>query len=303
MFGLTKEYSDYYSSVAKSFRTVFSQYIDAFVIIGSGLSESYSQFEIVEKIPYSAVDGFPKIGVAGHLGEFVLCKVNTKNILFFSGRVHFYEGRKLTDLLIVPALAAYLGVKDILVTNAAGGLNHSFEVSDIMLIEDLMSFMFLSVDQLFRVVIPANAGISYAAVEMDSGIHINNKKNGFTPIHIRGNLRNEINHDLLHRMKDNLIQRKQHFRCGTLLSVQGPNYETPAEIRMYSKIADAIGMSTVPELIFGSRLGLRQLGVSIITNKLNPIKPDFLSHEEVVIAGKNANRALSELFSGYSEII
>jgi purine-nucleoside phosphorylase len=219
---------------------------DVAVILGSGLGGFEQKLENSIIVPYADIPGFPEVNVAGHAGLLGFGDLSGKKVLVFSGRFHFYEGHKLTTTVLPVQLAAALGAKHLIVTNAAGGINESYGVGDFMNIMDTLRIM--------------KSGIG-APLEWP-----------------------RISSALVHQDMVQLAAKKTGLKVhnGTYLFVTGPNYETPAEIRMFRYMgADAVGMSTVPELIEAGKLGLKCAGISLITNAASGVTDVVLDHADV----------------------
>jgi len=221
------------------------------LILGSGLGELAEEFEDKIKIKTGEIPNYPRPTVEGHAGNLVFGKLNGADLVGFQGRIHFYESGKVENA-IYPVLVAYeLGAKILIVTNAAGGLNKNFKPGDLMVIADHINFMFLNPLKIFSPNIDRRNHPAYdeklRRIAVETGVELG-------------------------------IPVREGVYCG----VRGPNYETPAEVEMLRKIgSDAVGMSTVPEVITANYLGMRVLGISCITNYAAGISPHKLSHEEV----------------------
>ena len=221
-------------------------YFDVAVILGSGLGPFAEQFEDSKSIPYSKIPGFGTVTVEGHSGTLHSGKIGNKSVLGFAGRFHAYEGHNWNSVLATVHLAASLNVRHILITNAAGGCNPQFEPGDLMLIRD-----YLYMGQI-RTDVGKRFPLRYDPTDLAEKAH-------------RVALENAIN-----------------LNEGTYCYVSGPTYETKAEVRAFRKMgADAIGMSTVPELQEATILGIPCLGISLITNKSTGMGTTTLTHDEV----------------------
>lgn len=234
------------------------------IILGSGLGDLAEEFEDKIKIKTVDIPNYPISTVEGHAGNLVFGKLNDVNVLGFQGRIHFYESGKIENV-IYPVLVAYeLGTRILIVTNAAGGLNKNFKPGDLMVIADHINFMFLNPLKIFR------ADTRFNKPAYDENLRKIAIKTG--------------------------IDLSLPVREGVYCSVRGPNYETPAEVEMLKKIgADAVGMSTVPEVITANYLGMRVLGISCITNYAAGISPTKLSHEEVTEVAQKVKNEFSLL--------
>ena len=244
------------------------------VILGSGLGCAADQLISGGGISVDYVDipGMPRPHVVGHHGALVCGQVNDQCVVMLKGRVHWYEGRGLDDVLFGVRLLAGLGIRSLLVTNAAGGINPQFSPGDLMLIRSHLRPLLYTV--------PATVPT------MHSGPSSNLK--ALEIQESRGLWCDDLRAAAL------LIKTSLRIHEGTYAMMPGPCYETPAEIRMLQKIgADAVGMSTVPEAVEASSLGLSVLGVSCITNCAAGLTDQTLSHSEVTATAS----AVSEQFT------
>ncbi|MDR0897024.1 MAG: purine-nucleoside phosphorylase [Oscillospiraceae bacterium] len=230
---------------------------DVGIILGSGLGDSLEALlGDLRRIPYDQIPGFPRPTVAGHSGEWVTGKVGALRVAAMRGRFHFYEGHALADIALPVRVMRALGVKTLLVTNAAGGVNRDFAPGTLMLISDMINF----------------SGINplIGAHEEAFGARFSDMTHAFTPA-----LR-ELAQRCAGEMGLSLPE-------GVYMWFSGPSYETPAEIRMARILgADAVGMSTVPEVIVASQCGMAVLGISCITNLAAGVTGQALNHQEVL---------------------
>jgi purine-nucleoside phosphorylase len=226
------------------------------LVLGSGLGFfADTELEDPVRVPYAALDSFPRSTVEGHAGCFVAGRVGPVPVLCMQGRFHYYEGYDLSAVTLPIRVMARLGVEVLLLTNAAGGIDPSFKPGDFMLIEDHINL------------IGANPlrGANDAAV----GPRFPDMTTAWD-----ASLRDHA----LSVARDEGIP----LRRGVYLAVSGPSFETPAEIRAFRTLgADAVGMSTVPECIVARHAGLRVAGISCITNAAAGMGEEPLSHEEV----------------------
>ena len=225
------------------------------IVLGSGLGDFAQQVEKSAEISYDSLPGFPVSTVAGHAGKLIFGYVRSVPVVVMQGRVHYYEGYSMEQVVAPIRLMGMLGAKKLLLTNAAGGVNTDFTPGDLMVITDHIS--------------------------------------AFVPSPLRGENPEELGPRFpdMSRVYDEDMGRAvltageklgQSLRQGVYLQWQGPNYETPAEIRMFRTLgADAVGMSTVCEAIAARHMGLRVCAISCITNMACGILPQPLSHEEV----------------------
>ena len=233
------------------------------VILGSGLGDFAARMQ-GDEISFQSLPGFPVPTVKGHSGRFIVGKATA----VVAGRVHYYEGHSIQDVVLPVFLLHRLGVRTLVVTNAAGGVNRSYSVGELVLIRDHVNFM--GVNPL-RGPIPGH------------GPRFPDMTAAYDPL-----LR-----DLAHSVSEAPLKE------GVYAGFAGPSYETPAEIRMLAAIgADLVGMSTVPEVIAASYLGMRVLGISCVTNMAAGIFPQPLDHAEVISAGREAGPRFAHLLSG-----
>ena len=225
------------------------------IVLGTGFDLALNGLEKNARISYANIPGFPSVGVPGHRGELVIGACQGTEIMVLRGRAHFYEGLPLSAVTFpVRALAAY-GIRDLLLTNAAGGINPKFRAGDFMLSKDHINFMGTN---------PLRGAIL-------------SKQSPFVDL--------SSPYDATMR---NLLRRaasaaRLNLHQGTYLAVSGPSYETPAEIRAFRILgADAVGMSTVPEAIVARHCGLRVASLSCITNRAAGLSNRPLSHREVL---------------------
>ena len=225
------------------------------IILGSGFHHVLSELEVDKKIPYARLPGFPPVGVVGHSGQLLIGRLGGTPVMVLSGRAHFYEGHPMTVVTFaVRALAAY-GIRDLLLTNAAGGVNRGFRPGDFMVLSDHINFM--GTNPLRGAPQPGLPRFVDLTRAYDEGLS-----------------------RLLARAGRECGVK---LRAGVYLAVCGPSYETPAEIRAFARLgADAVGMSTVPEAIVARQCGLRVAAVSCITNLAAGRSRQTLSHAEVL---------------------
>lgn len=226
------------------------------LILGSGLGVLADEIESAVKIPYQDIPGFPESTVQGHAGQLVVGTLQGKQVIAMQGRFHFYEGHTL-DLVTLPVrVMKKLGVETLIVTNAAGGINTDFEPGDLMLIEDHINLTFRNP------LIGAN--------DEEFGPRFPDMSQAYS-------------RDLRQKAEEIASEQGISIQKGVYVGGIGPNYETPAEIRMMRTMGgDAIGMSTVPEVIVAVHGGMNVLGISCISNMAAGILDQPLSHQEVM---------------------
>jgi purine-nucleoside phosphorylase len=241
------------------------------VVLGSGLGALGDAVDGAVRVPYAEIPGFPATTVHGHAGEFIAGTLEGVPVLLQSGRFHLYEGHDPATVILPVRAFATLGIRTLIVTNAAGGLRSTFRPPLLMLIADHLNLMWRSPlagrvqdgeDRFPDMSEPYDRALRALArtVARDAGIPLDE---------------------------------------GVYAGLLGPTYETPAEIRMLQRIgADAVGMSTVPEVIAARARGMRVLGVSSITNPGAGLTAGVLSHEEVLEAGRQLAADLETIIRG-----
>ena len=235
------------------------------IVLGSGLNALVSSEKEAKSIPYSAFPELPKISVPGHVGRFVFGSPADVPVIFAQGRVHLYEGRSGREVTAFVRLLAEAGVKILILTNAAGSLKPSFSPGDWMMIGDHLN-------------LTGTSSLIGRPEFVDMTETYSSRLRGlFASAATRTGV-------VLHE--------------GVYAGLLGPQYETPAEVRMLQKLgADAVGMSTVLEAIQARALGLEVAGFSCLTNLAAGISPTALSHEEVLETGRTAAEAFRRLLT------
>ncbi|KJR48600.1 Purine nucleoside phosphorylase [Desulfosporosinus sp. I2] len=238
------------------------------IILGSGLGSFADLIEEKIAIPYQEIPHFPVSTVEGHAGQWVFGKVDGLPIVVMQGRFHYYEGYAMHEVTFPIRVMQGLGVKGLLVTNAAGGINPEFRSGDLILIKDHINMMG---DNPLR-----GANLS------SFGPRFPDLSEGYDP---------EWRQKALAIMPNYGIRPQE----GVYAAMSGPNYETPAEIRFLRTIgADMVGMSTVPEVLVANHGGMRVLGISCVTNMAAGILPQKLNHAEVM---ETADRVTKQFVS------
>jgi len=253
---LKTEIINRYKPSADFISNKFQTKIDIGIVAGSGFGEFFSDYELLGEINFKEIPNFPQTTVEGHSGKLLLLNIMGKTCLAFCGRFHIYEGYNPVDIASQSIVSFLLGIERMIFTNAAGGINHYFQVGDCVLIRDTINMLYHSDGELF---------VEYSKThKIFSSVWIDN----ITKI---------------------LLTKQIPFQEGTYLSTTGPSYETPAEIRFFRLLgADCVGMSTILEASVAKKLGINAIGLSLITNKLYEVHPRKVSHNEVIEAGKIA---------------
>ncbi len=226
------------------------------LILGSGLGDFADRLEDKVVIPFSQIPDFPQSTVEGHVGAFVIGAFQGKTVVALQGRIHYYEGQPQQVITVPVRVMALLGVKQLILTNACGGVNLNFTPGDLMLISDHINY---------------SGSSPLIGPNLDQfGPRFPDLSDVYTK---------ELRTKIMKVAEENGIALRQ----GVYIMYSGPNYETPAEIRMFRMMgADAVGMSTVPEAIVAAHCGMEVVGISCITNMAAGVLPQKLNHQEVM---------------------
>ena len=242
------------------------------LVLGSGLGAYADSFENKVVLPFSTIPHFPIPTVSGHPGNLITGSVEGIPCIALQGRLHFYEAYSMRDIAFPIRVLGHLGVPRLIVTNAAGGINTAFQPGDLMLIEDHINLM--GSNPLI------GSGPDVSAPRFPNMSEAYDKDMRETALEVA--------------RREGIILRQ-----GVYIAVSGPSYETPAEIRMCRTLgADAIGMSTVPEVIAAVAMGIRVLGISCITNMAAGIRPRKITHGEVLETTKAVEGKFRFLLNG-----
>lgn len=247
------------------------------LILGSGLNPLAEAVKDADRIAYADIPGFPRPTVEGHAGQLVLGRLQGQEVAIMQGRVHFYEGSPLQQVVLPVRVLQTMGIGILVVTNAAGGINPAFQTGELMLIRDHLNFIGMAGhNPLFG---PNDPGLGPRFPDMSQAYDAELRR-------IAREVASE--HDI-------------PLNEGVYAGLSGPSFETPAEIRFLQIIgADAVGMSTVAEVTVARHGGIRVLGVSGISNMLSaePVPGHQASHEEVLAAGRQIVPRLTALICG-----
>jgi purine-nucleoside phosphorylase len=245
------------------------------VVLGSGLGGFFDRLESPFATPYGEIPGWPSTAVAGHAGRLGIGAIGGKTVAVLSGRAHIYEGHEMDRVVFGARVMARLGVKTLVLTNAAGGINPAFGKGALMVIDDHINFL----------------GRNPLTGPNDDrfGVRFPDMTEVYSP--------------RLRAIADEVAgARGVPVQHGVYIAVPGPSYETPAEIRAFRTLgADAVGMSTVPEAIAARHMGLEVLAISCITNMAAGMLPETLNHEEVFEIANRVKDAFSSLLEGIIE--
>jgi purine-nucleoside phosphorylase len=239
------------------------------LVLGSGLGSFADDFEEAVGIPYEEIPGFVRSTAQGHAGRLVIGKIDSVPVLAMQGRVHYYEGYSLEEVTFPIRTFGLLGVKTIVLTNAAGGINVQLTQGALMVISDHLNLMGVN---------PLRG-----ATDERFGPRFPDMSAVYSPV-----------------LQDIVVDEAKaigvEVRRGIYGALSGPSYETPSEIHLLRNLgADAVGMSTVPEAIVARHMGLEVLGISCITNMAAGISDEPINHEEVMATGDRVRETFAEL--------
>ena len=242
------------------------------IVLGSGLGDYADELTDAKAIDYKDIPYFPVSTVQGHKGRWHTGLLHGKRVCMMQGRFHAYEGYDMQDVTMPVRVMQKLGVKTLVVTNAAGGVNLAFHAGDLMLITDV---------------------INLAGRNPLIGPNLDEFGPRFP------DMTRALDRDLQQLAQDTAIKLNIPLQQGIYCWLSGPTYETPAEIRMVRVLgADAVGMSTVPEIIVARHGGMRVLGISCITNMAAGVLDQPLNHEEVMAMGNKVKDTFQNLLDG-----
>lgn len=232
------------------------------IVLGSGLGDYAESIRVESELPYSEIEGFPVSTVPGHAGKFIFGYLEDIPVVCMKGRVHYYEGYPISDVVLPVRLMKLMGAKILFLTNAAGGVNTSFHAGDLMVIKDQIS--------VFAPNPLIGENIEELGVRFPDMSHVYDE---------------ELQQVIRRAAKDNGIFLQE----GVYTQLTGPSFESPAEIRMLRTIGcDAVGMSTVVEAIAANHMGMKICGISCICNLAAGMTVNPLNHEEVQEAADKA---------------
>lgn len=255
----------------KSIRKVTDFVPKVAIVLGSGLGDYADGIKVVAEIDYKDIKGFPVSTVPGHAGKFIFGYVDEVPVVCMKGRVHYYEGYDITDVVLPARLMHMMGAEILFLTNASGGINKTFSAGTLMLITDHISTF-----------VPnplIGANIDELGTRFPDMSHVYDE---------------DLQEIIKNAAKDNDID----LREGVYIQFTGPSFESPAEIRMAATLgADAVGMSTVVEAIAANHCGMRICGVSCVCNLAAGISPTPLTHDEVQAAANEAAPKFKKLLT------
>lgn len=249
----------------KYIQSIDNSKFDVAIILGTGLGSIVNNIDNKKVIKYQDIPGFPVSTVAGHKGELIIGELEGKKVIAFNGRFHYYEGYAMDQVVFGIRVMKALDIENILVSNAAGGMNPDFQPGDLMIITDHINFMGTNplIGRNFEELGPRFPDMSSA-----------------------------YNKDLIKLAFECATKLNIKAQKGVYAAVSGPTYETPAELRMLRILGgDAVGMSTVPEVIAANHMGMKVLGISCITDMAIADNLEPLDHSKVV---ETANKAMAK---------
>lgn len=238
------------------------------LVLGSGLGDYADHIKIVTEIAYTEIAGFPVSTVPGHAGKFIFGYVGEVPVVCMKGRVHYYEGYPVSDVVLPTRLMKLLGAEILFLTNASGGMNRAFQAGDLMMITD---------------------HIGMFAPNPLIGANIDELGTRFP------DMTSVYDKDLQDIIRNTAKADGIDLKEGVYVQLTGPSYESPAEIKMLSAFADAVGMSTVVEAIAANHAGMKICGISCICNLAAGMNPTPLSHKEVQEAADMAAEKFTRL--------
>ncbi len=255
----------------------------AAIVLGSGLGGLATEIEHSVSIPYADIPFFPTVSAVGHAGNLILGQLAGVNVVAMQGRVHRYEGYSNDQVAFPATCMLQLGARTLIVTNAAGGLNPRFRRCDVMAIDQHMHWLWNQQNQLRDVECNVGVRSSKSCVTSQPDVRVARSNSPYTE-------------NLIQAATESALRSGRILHRGTYLSTLGPTYETRAEYRMFRAMgADAVGMSTTPEVLAATRLRVSVLGLSVITNVASTDLPQSTTHEEVVDSSLQAEPLLKSI--------
>lgn len=260
---------------AKSFiRAQISEAPQIGLILGSGLGELAEDIQDAVRIPYESIPHFPVSTVEGHAGQLVTGRLQNKTVIAMQGRFHYYEGYSMQEVTFPVRVMKALGVQQLIVTNACGGMNPAFKPGDLMIIKDHLNL--------------TGANPLIGGNEPALGPRFPDMSRAYTP-------------ELLALVHETAQSLGIEVQQGVYAGISGPNYMTPAELTMLRTLGgDAVGMSTVPEVIVASHMSMQVIGISCVTDMAIGEELEPLSHEQVI---EVANRTKPRFIKLVKEIV
>jgi purine-nucleoside phosphorylase len=246
---------------------------DAGIILGTGLGALADEIELKVEIDYSQIPHFPIATVEFHKGKLILGKLGEKTVIAMQGRFHYYEGYSMAEVVFPIRVMKYLGINQLLISNACGSMNTSWNKGELMLIEDHINLL------------------------PDNPLR-GNDASAFGPIFT--DMSNPYDVQMNEQLSQLAMKNNIHLNQGVYVAVSGPNLETKAEYRYLRQIgADVVGMSTVPEVIAANQMNLPVAAVSVITDDCDPDNLQPIDIDEIIATAKSAEKNLVTLFKEY----
>ena len=275
--GVTMEYIEKINRAVDYIKTKFNFKIDIAIILGTGLGSLVNDITERTTIKYSEIPGFPVSTVSGHAGELVIGSIGYKKVMVLNGRFHYYEGYTMEEVTFAVRVIKALGINDIIITNAAGGMNPIFCAGDLMIISDHINLM------------GTNPLIGKNYDELGPRFP---------------DMSNAYNRELIKITEEVALKLDVKVQKGVYSAVSGPNFETSAELKMFRLIGgDSIGMSTIPEVIVANHMGMRVLGISCITDMAIAEGLQPIDHQKVLDTANKSMTKFIKLVKGVVEQI
>ncbi len=250
-------------SCYQSFQKKITFHPEVAIVLGSGLGDFADEIKVEAELPYSEIEGFPVSTVAGHAGKYIFGYLGDIPVVCMKGRIHYYEGYAMSDVVLPTRLMKLMGAKILFLTNASGGVNRDFKAGDLMMITD------------------HNAAFVPNPLIGPNMEELGTRFPDMSEIYDR---------DLRQILRDTAKENGIDLKEGVYIQFTGPSYETPAEIRMAGILgADAVGMSTTVEAIAANHMGMKICGISCVCNAAAGISATPLSHAEVQAAADEAS--------------
>jgi purine-nucleoside phosphorylase len=270
-------YKEKYSNLLNQIKNLAPFFPEIALILGSGLGDFADSLNPVLSVPTDKLINYPVSTVQGHKGFIHFVEYMNKKILVFQGRIHFYEGYSIEQCLLPVLICSSLNAKYLLLTNAAGGVNPNFVSGDLMLINEF-----------FTLNLNKELSTFFKAINPDMRNNLLKLPSKYVnSIIIKAAIKSEI-----------------HLKEGSYWFGKGPTYETPAEVKMVARFnVDAVGMSTAHEAIFAAINGMEVGAISLITNHAAGIKPEKLSHQEVIDTAESVKPKFEKLIKNIIELI
>ena len=266
----TKKIMKELKETAKFLKKQYKETPSVGIVLGSGLGNFVSEIEVEKEVAYEDIPHFPVSTVEGHKGKLIFGKLSGKTVVAMAGRFHYYEGYAAQDVVFPIQVMKLLGVETLLLSNAAGGVNPSFKVGDIMIIKDHVSFF------------TPNPLIGKNSIEFGPRFP---------------DMSEPYKKHLIQKAKAIAVAHNFDLKEGVYLAVTGPTFETRAEYKLIHILgADVVGMSTVQESIVANHMGMEVFAISVVTDVGIREEENIITHEEVLEAAKQAEPKMATIF-------